>query len=438
MRRYTALIICATTLGLPAWCAATGFYVPQQTAYGAGRANAGGVAMAREASTVFFNPAGMTQLKGSEVVAALNIITPSDSLSNQGTTLASPGTGGTQVAVVGGNGGEPGSPTPLGSFFYARPVGSKWWVGIGISAPFGLRLQYPSTWFGRYDSIESQLVTVDVAPTVAYRLTNTLSLGAGLNIQYADIKATSAIPNTLSPFGFTSGTDGRNELTGDDVSAGFNVGLLWNATPSTRVGVHYRSKMDHDLDGHNTISRFTGPLASLNGKLNTSTELKLPEVVSAGFAHALNRRTTILGEAQWFGWSRFEDVRTRFDNGAPTIARPQDYRDTYTVSAGAEHIWRDNLTFRAGVQYDRTPTVDRFRNTSVPDGDRIWTAVGASYKPSQRTELTLSFQHVFFQDPKIDVTRTFFEGTPAEGSVRVRARADSHVNTLSLAFRYLM
>ena len=438
MRRYAALIICTTILGLPNWCVATGFYVPQQTAYGAGRANAGGVAMARDASTVFFNPAGMTQLKGPEMIAALNIVRPSASFTNRGTTFTSLATAGTPVAVAGNSGGQPGSPTPVGSLFYARPASSKWWMGIGISAPFGLKVQYPSRWFGRYDSIESRLITVDVAPTIAYGLTDTLSLGAGLNIQYADLRSTSAIPNTLSPQGFTATTDGRNKITGDDLTAGYNAGLLWNVTPSTRVGVHYRSKMDHDIDGHNKVSGLTGQLGVFSGKFSIETKLKLPDVLSAGFAHELNRRTTIVGEAQWFGWNRFEESRIRFANSAPDLVFPQDYRNTYTVSAGAEHLWRDNVTLRAGVQYDRTPTVDEYRNTSVADGNRIWTAVGVSYRPSQQTELTLSFQHVFFDDPNIDVTRTFFAGTPAQGNVRIRGRADSHVNTLSLAFRYAL
>ncbi len=435
MRWYTAIIICTITLGLPNWCVATGFYVPQQTAYGAGRANAGGVAMAQDASTVFFNPAGMTELKRPEMIAAANIVRPSVSFSNQGTTFTSAATGATPVAVAGNSGGQPGSPTPTGSLFYARPVSSNWWMGIGISAPFGLKLQYPSRWFGRYDSIESRLITVDVAPTVAYRLTKTLSLGAGLNIQYADARLTGAVPNTLSPQGFTATTDGRSKLTGDDLTPGWNAGLLWKMTPSTRIGVHYRSKMDHSIDGHNKVSGLAGPLGTLNGKFNINTKLKLPDVLSAGFAHKLSNQTTIVGEAQWFGCNRYEEIRVRFDSGAPTIVRPQDYRNTYTVSAGAEHRWRRDITFRAGVQYDRTPTVDEYRDTSVPDDNRIWTAVGVSYRPSRQTELTLSFQHVFFNDPNIDVTRTFFAGTPAQGSVRIRGRADSHVNTLSLAFR---
>ena len=433
MRRFAALVGCLVSAGLPCPGTATGFYVPQQTAYGAGRANAGGVTMAREASTVFFNPAGMTRLERPEVLVGINIITPSDEFQDQGTTLTSPGTGGRPVPVSGGAGDDPGAPTPLGSLFYVRPLGSRWWMGIAVTAPFGLRLAYDSDWFGRHDALEAQLITLDVAPTLAYRISDTLSLGGGLDVQYARAKLLAAVPNTLSPDGFLAAADGRSRLTGDDLSLGFNLGLLWEVTPSTRLGVHYRSKMDHRLKGRSRIFGFQGELAGNNGVFATSPDLSLPDVLSAGVAHELNARTTLVAEAQWFRWSRFEALRIRFPDPLPEVVVPEGYRDTYAVSLGVEHLWRHNLTLRAGIQFDRTPTVDRYRNTSFPDGNRIWTAIGFSYRPSRQTELTMAFQHVFFEDPEIDITRTFFDDT---GSVRVRGRADSHVDTLSLAYRH--
>lgn len=270
-------------IGAADWSAATGFYVPQQTAYATGRANAGNVAMADEASTVFFIPAGMTRLDGAEVLWGLSIVKPSDRFGHRGTTLSAPGTGDTPSAVVGGSGSDPGTPTPVASLFYVQPIGDSWRFGIGVAAPFGLRLEYDS---------------------------------------------------------------------------------------------------------------------------------------------------------DWFGWSRFDELRIEYANGSPDVALPQGYRDTYTVSAGAEHRWRDDLTLRAGVQYDRTPTVDRYRNTSLPDADGVWTAVGVSYRPLPRMELSLSYQQAFFDDPKIGYTRDVFTGRPVAGTVRTRAGADAQVDTLSFAIRY--
>jgi long-chain fatty acid transport protein len=433
-----AALIGAWCLGPARPALATGFYVPQQTAYGAGRANAGNAAMAAEASTVFFNPAGMTRLDGAEVLLGVNVVTPSDDLSNRGTTLSAPATGGVPASVIGGTGRNPGAPTPVASLFYARPVGERLWFGLALTSPFGLRLEYDSDWFGRYDSVESEFKTIDLAPSLAWRLNDQLSVGAGLNIQYADATLTNAVPNTLSPAAGNPATDGFSKLTGTDWVLGFNIGLLWSLTESTRVGLHYRSKMDHTLDGENNISGLTGPLAALNGSFDTRMRLSLPAVLSAGIAHEFGPRTTLLGEAQWFGWSCFDDLRIQYDNGTPSILLSQDYRDTYTLSTGIEHRWRDAWTLRAGVQYDRTPTQDRERNTAVPDANRLWTAVGFSYRFTERTEVSVAFQHVFFDQGEIDNDRGYFGGTPIAGTVTTRARVDAMVNTLSLALRYAL
>ncbi|MGD8275884.1 MAG: outer membrane protein transport protein [Thiohalocapsa sp.] len=415
---------------------ASGFYVPQQTAYGAGRANAGNAAMAAEASTVFFNPAGMTRLDGAEVLVAVNIVTPSDDFSNRGTSLSAPATLGSPAPVAGGSGQDPGAPTPVASLFYARPLGERWWVGVALTSPFGLRLEYDSDWFGRYDSIESELRTIDLAPSFAYQVSEQLAVGAGLNVQYADTFLRNSVPNTLSPVAGTVASDGRSELTGNNVAFGFNLGLLWQPTQDTRIGLHYRSRMDHELDGENKVRGLDGALAGANGKFDTKTLLTLPDVLSLGIAHALSPRTTLLGEAQWFGWSRFEELRIRYDDGTPTLVLPQDYRDTYTLSTGIEHRWRDAWTLRAGVQYDRTPTTDAQRNTAVPDANRLWTAIGASWRPTARAEISVAYQHVFYDQGRIDNSRSFFGGTPIEGEVVTRARVDAAVDTVSIAFRY--
>jgi long-chain fatty acid transport protein len=417
---------------------ATGFYVPQQTAYGAGRANAGNVAMAARACTVFFNPAGMTRLTGAEILIGVNLVTPSDRFQNRGTTLNAPATADKPTNLLGGRGRNPGAPTPVASLFYVQPLGSRWWVGVGLSSPFGLRLEYDSDWFGRYDSIESELVTLDLAPTVAYRLSETLSVGAGLNLQYADMTLTSAIPNTLAPNPLLATADGRSKLTGNALSLGFNLGLLWNITPNTRLGAHYRSGINHAIDGKSSVSGLTGALAAANFRSSIDTQVRLPDIVAIGVAHQPTQRATLLAEAQWFGWSRFDELNVHYANGMPSVRLPQGYRDTYALSAGAEYRYNDAFTLRAGVQYDRTPTVDQFRNTGLPDANRIWTALGFSYRPRRRMEFTLSYQHVFFGHPRINNSRSFYEKFPFQGDVVTRARVDAAVDTLSFAFNYAL
>jgi len=422
--------------GLSEVSQATGFFVPQQAAPGAARANSGGVAAASDASTIFFNPAGMTRLPGSEVLVGASIIYPKVDFADQGSSVSGPATAGS-VALSGNDGGNPGGASPAGSFFYSRELtDDKLWLGFALTGPFGQKFKYRSDWFARYDSIESELITLDFAPSVAYRFDG-VSLGAGLDFQYADARLTSAVPNTLVGGSFTPATDGLSEVDGDDWSVGFNVGLLFEprSAPGTRIGLHYRSRMKHRMEGRLKVTGLSGPLAGVNTDTPMSVELNLPDVFSAGIAHELtNGKTTLFGEVQWFGWSVYDELRIK--TAGPDLVSEQGYRDTYTVSGAVEHELNSKWLLRGGVQLDRTPTVDEFRNTSVPDADRLWLAGGFSYRLSPTSSIDTALIHVLFDDPRLDLTRTFYDGTPAAGSVRIKADATESVTTLAVAYRY--
>src|SRR5262245_10994098 len=220
----SVLVIASLAYGEPAW--ATGFFVEQQSVQGVGRAQAGAAAAATDVSTVFFNPAGMTRLPGAEGSIGVNILFPKISFENNGSTAATLGTGGVPTSYSGGSGGNPGQVTPVPNLYIAAPLSADLWIGLGVNFPFGLGAKYDSDWFGRYDSIESRLTTINVSPVVAYRILPNLSLGGGIDYQYADAKLTSAIPDLLTPGGPSAATDGLFELRGNDSSFGYNVGIL--------------------------------------------------------------------------------------------------------------------------------------------------------------------------------------------------------------------
>lgn len=415
---------------------AGGFYAPQQGAIGVGLGNAGGSVRASDGSTVFFNPAGMVHLPGGAVQGGISVISPTVNIDDRGSTAITPGGLGAAVAYPGRDARNRGDPVPLPSVYLAYPIRPDLWAGFGVTAPFGLDLEYRDDWFGRYDSIKNQLVTVNLGPALAYRVNDVVAVGGGIDLQYADAELVSALPDPLAPGGPSAVTDGRSKLTGDDWSLGFNIGVTLQISPVTRIGLHYRSAIDHTLKGDVRISDFGGPLEVLNGKTSSKAGLDLPPILSAGVAHDFTRKLRVFGEAQWFGWSTFEDLRIRFSNGAPDRVLRQDFDDTLAVSTGARYVLNDRWTLRGGVQYDQTPTVDRFRNTSIPDGDLVFLGVGASYRVHDRMFLDLGLNHVFFSREDIDLNRTFFEGSPLESQVDIRGRTDNDVNTLSFNLRY--
>jgi long-chain fatty acid transport protein len=414
---------------------AAGFYAVPKGAVGVGSAQVGGAARASDGSTVYFNPAGMILLDGTIFQGGIDFVIPDIAIRDTGSTATTPGTGGSTLAYTGVS-GFADEVAPIPNLFFAMPLSNDdYWFGVALTAPFGLALDYGKDWYGRYDSIESELITINVSPSIAYRISDTWSIGGGLNIEYADATLNSALPNTLNPGGPTVATDGLGEMTGDAWDLGFNVGLLYR-TKNTQVGLHYRSGIDHKLEGKTTISGLTGPLVGGNGSLGSSVGLDVPPITSFAIVHDLNDTLKLLADVQWFGWSSFDEIRIRFDAGGPDSVRPQGFKDSLTVGLALEYEWRPKWTLRAGVQFDETPTVDLFRNSSIPDADQVWLGFGASYERSDKLIIDLGFVHSDFDASTIDLTIPFFGGTPAAGTINTAGRTDNKVNIISIDLRY--
>lgn len=225
-------------------------------------------------------------------------------------------------------------------------------------------------------------------------------------------------------------------LEGDDVSLGFNVGILATPVPGTRIGVHYRSAVTHTLKGKVGTSGLGGPLAAANGTADARADLRLPDILSAGVAQDLGHRLTLLVEAQWFNWSRFGEVRVRLQGSDDELVLPQDYRDAWAFALGGEYRWSDDLELHAGLRYETTPTSDRFRSTGVPEGNNYSAGVGLSYRLFGGVVVDLAAFHTRADAGKVSLSRTFFARTPAEGTVAVKGRARTHATTAALGIRY--
>lgn len=437
-RTVAITLLLLVGLGFARTAGANGFSLPVQDSLQVGRAKAGTVAAASDASTVFHNPAGMTELEGEQMLAGATAIYAGYDVSNRSSTATTPGTGGAPVALVGEN-GHPRTFEVVPTLFYARPMtpSRDFWVGIALTSPWGLGVQYDDDWFGRYDSIETRLTTVNLSPAMAYRITDWLSVGGGFNIEYADAKLTNALPDTLAPGGPSPATDGVAKLTGDGFEVGFNIGVLVKPWPRTRIGLHYRSAIQHELSGKLKVSNLPPALAAGNGRVGADFSVDVPDVVAIGIAHEAVQGTTLFAEAQWFNWSRFDELRATYADGRPDTVREQDWKDTWSFYGAIEQRLLERWILRAGAGYEPTPTVDEFRNTSLPDGDRIRVGLGLSYEWSERLRVDLAYAHVFSSRESIDLTPSFFEGTPAAGSVNVRGRADLFVNDIALRVRYL-
>ncbi|WP_199555237.1 OmpP1/FadL family transporter [Sandaracinobacteroides hominis] len=418
---FAAAIVASVLIVAPAH--ASGFALRETSPGALGRAFAGDAAMADSASIVWANPAGMTRLDKFTVTGGAHLLFVNSGQTDTGTTRTIPGVP-TAVPTGGGNGGNPFDPVILIPTLYAvMPVSDRLSLGMGINAPFGLKVEYDDGWFGRYDSLRSELVTYNVQPSVAYRINDFLSVGAGLDIQYIEADLSNALPN-LSPLQ----PDGFLRIKGDDVSVGWNLGVLADLE-TMRFGIHYRSRVKHTLDGSLQISGLLGPLAAQNSDRDGKAPITMPDSLTFSAMVSPAEGWRILGSAEWVNWSVFDAIRVNVD-GQTAVTSPQNYKDSWSFSLGGAHDFSDKVTARVGIAMDATPTTDMFRSTRVPDGDRTWLTTGLSWHASDSIEVRASYAHVFVTAENLDRADGFFEGTPAAIESHIRSRNTGNVNMI--------
>jgi long-chain fatty acid transport protein len=371
---------------------AAGFALIEQNASGLGNAYAGQAAAATDASTIYFNPAGMTMLPDRQLVVVGHLIKPRAEFTGSST-------------IGGGDGGDAGDLAVVPNAYYAFRVSPEVHLGLGLNAPFGLKTEYESTWAGRTQAIKSELKTVNLNPAIAWKASDALSLGAGVSVQYIEATLTSA-----------SGA-GLATIKGDDSSWGFNVGAVWHLGETTRVGLAYRSEVEHSLEG--AVSFSGAPV--LNGPVNAA--VTLPDSASLSLFHRLDSRWDLLADVTWTGWSDFDELRVVRSSGALVSLTPENWDDSYRYSLGLNYRLHDALTLRGGVAYDQTPVSDAYRTARIPDQDRTWITFGAAYRFSQSTRLDVGYAHLFVRDASINKTEI--------GPVTLVGNYESSVDILS-------
>ena len=408
--------VSALIMSMPATANAAGFYIQEQSVSGLGSAFSGSTTNLDDPSTIYFNPAGMTKLSGTQAQLGVHLLVPSSELTDTGSTVP--------VGAIGGDGGNPYSPSPVPNGYLSHEVGHGFWAGIGISAPFGLANEYDEDYFARFDSIETELTVIDIQPTIAYKVNDQLSIAAGLNFQHSDAKLTSA-------FYAGVGAEGTSELAGDDWGYGYTLGLLYQPMESTTVGFNYRSTVHHTLDGEVTVEG-TGLGPGVDNVTDATAKLATPDVATLGVSHDLDEQWTIMAQATWFGWNNFQDITARNKATGAVIGVPivQNYQTTWAFALGAEYMYSDEWTFRGGVQLDETPTTDLYRTTRTPDGDRTWLSLGATYDMNESLSLDMAATYIFISDEDINVSRN-----PLSPST-ISADTEGNVGILALGATY--
>ena len=430
---------------------ASGFALIEQNVSGLGNAYAGAAAVAEDASTIFFNPAGMTRLPGMQAVAAVHAIRPSVKFSNTASTLAPLQTS------AGGNGGDAGGWAFVPNAYFSWQVSPAWHVGVSLNAPFGLKTEYDATWVGRFHAIESELRTVNVNPSVAFKVNETISLGAGISYQRADATLTNAVNYTgafvraACPTGIPAcvaaalpiiggpGVEGVAKVEGDDGAWGFNLGALVSLAPHTRIGVAYRSAIDYRVSGSVVFGNRPAVLAGGLPDGPVTADLKVPGSASWSIFHQVNPKWEVLADVSWTDWSTVKALNIVRANGVLLSTTPLNWRDTWRFSAGANYRQNDAWTWRFGLAYDQTPVRDPDRTPRVPDEDRTWLAIGLQHRLSKAAAIDVGYAHLFVKNGSsrlCDAAGAAAHPAACAGKNALIGTYDNNVNILSAQFRY--
>ncbi|QER41860.1 hypothetical protein F1847_03520 [Thermodesulfobacterium sp. TA1] len=413
---------------------AAGIAIYEQGVSGLGNAYAGAAASAEDGSTIFYNPAGLIKLNKPEASFGAHVIIPNANFKNTGSIGRNPITNST-YSLSGNNGGDAGVTAVVPNLYVSMPVDERLVVGLGVNSPFGLQTEYDKNWVGRYHAIKSKLITINFNPAVAYRVNSKLSLGLGLNFQWAEAEINNAInPITFAKFGDFTTQDGFAKLKGDDVSFSWNIGFLYELSENTRLGVSYRAKMTHQLKGKIEFENIPTNSTKIFKKDDVKARLNLPPMLSVSGLHKINKNWTVLADVTWTGWSRFEELRIKYDTlviGDTVITTK--WKDCFRYSLGISYQPNTKWIFRTGIAYDETPiSSDKHRTPRIPDTDRFWVSFGVGYSYSERLKFDLGYVHIFFKKSYID------KEPVGEDLLRggLKGYYRGHVDIISAQFRY--
>lgn len=418
------LILAAALAALSAPASAAFFQIAEQSASGLGNAFAGGSAIAEDASTVWYNPAGMTRFERPQFIIGGTYIRPTFTadVKSASTVIGAP---------IGGGGGDAGSAAFVPNLYATYPVSTRFSLGAAVNAPFGLVTSYPESWAGRYYALRSDVKTININLAAAFKVNETLSLGLGVNHQRLDAELTQAVDfatlcgaGTLLGIpgsaacgaggGFTqpnNPNDGGAKVTARGDAWGYNAGILAQFG-AARVGLAYRSKMKYSLDGNFDITAPANVPGALLNNANfrlvdsgASVDLTLPSTVSLSAVLETKGPWTLMADVTRTNWSVLPELRIKFDSGQGDQVVTLNLKNVYRYSVGVSYRASDAWLLRAGVALDRSPVPDAAdRTPRLPDSDRRWISVGAGLHASQSVYLDFAYTYVRLSDSSVQKT----------------------------------
>lgn len=409
LRRLLSALCASGLIGLSTQAIASGFQLWEQDGASIGNYHAG-YAVGNDASTAFYNPAGITRFKNPQVVLGAVAITADFKF--RGNVIVTENTFPKTFPSVTAQGG---TFNLVPDFHFVTPITD--WLGFGFSVdvPFGLKTDYGRSSPLRYAATLTSITVVDVSPSLGIKVTDKGSIGAGLDIQKAEAQFDSVGVFLFALPDVQTDTPSTNKATG--TGYGFHAGVLYEFCPQSRIGLSYHSQVVHHLSG---TSKFVGPIADIFNddraivSNRATTRLTLPPYTALSGYQVVNPKWALLATVIYTQWSTFKTLSL---NNFAGLAQPEfspepstsiavniteNYRNTWNVSIGTEYYLNDQITLRGGIGWDQTPVRQAFRNVQLPDQDRYIFALGGHYQASRALGFDLGWAHLFINQAHLN------------------------------------
>lgn len=366
---------------------AGGFDIHEQSTVFLGSASAGSAA-GGSLGSMFWNPAATAQFSGLNSESSYTLVLPNGNIDITSSPFGT------------GRSGDIGIDATTSASYGAYQFAPDLWLGIAITSPFGLATKPDNAGYpGSYLGVTSKLLTVNANPTIAYRIAPGITIGAGIQIEWAQGKLQ-----------FREPTGDVAQFGGTDWAFGATAGITIEPTAGTTIGLGYRSQMTHDLEG-----TFHGDLLTGGANVPAIGTIDLPDIVTLSLRQVVTPTTRLLGTVQWSNWSRFKDLALSSPVG--NLAVQSNWDDGWFFSVGGEYDYSPALTLRSGVAYEISPIDDATKRlVQIPDNNRVWLSIGASYKWSDAITLDVGYSHIFIQDGGLDLYSPLGQG-PFVGNV---------------------
>jgi long-chain fatty acid transport protein len=385
------------------------FAIREQSASAQGYSFAGVASGSGNLSSMFWNPAVITMMPGWNTEASLSLIVPRVEID--------PTTGTFPLFLPLGGSGDIGQDAIVPASYNSYQINDMLWVGLSTTSPYGLVTDPRDNWAGQVYSRSSKIFSLNVNPVLGIKINDWLSVAAGPSLQYFDIRLKrAAAPTPGAPSVI---------LDGDDIGFGFTAGVTLTPFAGTTIGIGYRSQIDHELEG---------TVTSPAGRIPISSDLTTPDQLTIGISQVITPALTVHAGFEWTNWSVLETPLVTGPGGVVVTDLPLNYKDGYFYSLGFDYKLNNQLTLRAGLAYEESPIDTEIRSTRLPDNDRIWASVGASYQWNSKLSFDVAYTHIFAKETDIRIVPGH-QDFPDVGAPFV-ADVDSSVDIVSVGLRY--